>query len=395
MRIAIFSDQFYPELSGIADSIITFGKELARRGHHVRFYAPRYSKKDYQKVNAREKDSEFGERISIRRFSSFPYPTPSGNGRGVIPLPWRWRDAKAFQPDIIHTQLYSGVGIEALIASRKLRVPLIGTNHTAVRAHTMFYPIQKERFANLVFKYVNWYYGTCDFVTAPSQSVLKEMRQFGFKKESRALSNPIDTDTFRPLPSKNWLRKQFGLSEHTLIFASHLSAEKNIEVLIRALALVKRKVPSAQLAIAGKGPSENDLKKLAASLDLADSVKFLGFLNKPSLAEAYNASKAFVIASTAETQSMVAMQAMATGLPIIAANARALPEYVTKKNGFLVEPGNTRGFAEKMAYLLKNPSVGKKLGESGRKMVQQFSTKEITNEWEKIYEGVIKGYHDK
>src|SRR3989344_9271768 len=101
MRVAIFSDNFYPELSGITDSIIALGKELARRGHYVRFYAPHYSKNDYQKVNAREKDSEFGERIGVTRFWSFPASAPSGQGRGVVPTPWHWLNAKAFQADLI------------------------------------------------------------------------------------------------------------------------------------------------------------------------------------------------------------------------------------------------------------------------------------------------------
>ena len=393
MRIAIFSDNFYPELSGITDSITALGKELAKRGHAVQYYAPYYSKRDYERVGLREKDAEFGERIGVTRFWSFPAHAPSGQGRGVIPTPWHWLGAKAFRPDIIHTQLFYGTGLEALIAARLLKIPLVGTNHTAVKAYSQFYPIKQEWFANLLLKYANWYYGKCGFVTAPSRSVLEEMQQFGFKTTCRSLSNPIDTETFRPLPNKEWLRKQFGFSEKTIIFASHLSVEKNIDVLIRALPLVRKEIPNAELAIAGKGPSESDLKKLAIELGVKDSVKFLGYLNKPSLAEAYNASKAFVIASTAETQSMVTMQAMATGLPIIATNSRALPEYVTKKNGFLVEPEDVRAFAEKIIYLLQRPSVGKKLGENGKKMTQKFSVKEITNEWERIYENVIKSYN--
>ncbi len=393
MRIAIFSDQFYPELSGVVDSIIALGKELAKRGHDVHFYVPRYSERDYQKVGLHEKDSEFGEKIGITRISSFPLASPSGQGRIVMPMPWDWRRAVAFKPDIIHTQMFGGIGLDAIMAARKLRIPLVGTNHTAVRAYREFYPIQQEWFANLFLKYANWYYGKCNFVTAPSYSVLEEMQQFGFKTACRALSNPIDTETFRSLPNKEWLRKQFGFSKNTIMFASHLSAEKNIDVVIRALPLVKKEVPDAELAIAGKGPSENDLKKLAIELSIKDSVKFLGFLNKPSLAEAYNASKAFAIASTAETQSMVTMQAMATGLPIIAANARALPEYVSEKNGFLVEPGSVQKFAEKMIYLLKHPSIGKKLGENGRKSTLLFSVPEISRAWEKIYEKAVRDYN--
>ena len=85
MRIAIFSDNFYPELSGVTDSVIALGKELAKQGHYVHYFVPKYSPHDYQKVHAREKDSELGERIGVTRFASLPFPTPSGQGRFLVP----------------------------------------------------------------------------------------------------------------------------------------------------------------------------------------------------------------------------------------------------------------------------------------------------------------------
>ncbi|HUZ92397.1 MAG TPA: glycosyltransferase [Candidatus Paceibacterota bacterium] len=390
MKIAIYSDQFYPELSGISDSVATLGSELARRGHAVHFFVPRYSKRDYEKVGVPDTDGALGERTLITRFPAFATKTPSGQGRTVVPTPWHWHAARAFGPDIIHTHLFSGAGIEALIASRKLHVPLVGTNHSAVKGYTQFYPPPREFVAHMMLKFLNWYYNHCEFVTAPSQSLLNEMREAGFTAPSRPLSNPIDVKTFRPLPNADTFRQRFGLSESTIIFASHLSAEKNIDVLIRALAIVKKGIPAVELALAGTGPSTDDLRRLAASQGVERAVKFLGFLEKPALAEAYNASKAFAIASTVETQSMVTMQAMASGIPVIAANARALPEYVSAANGFLVEPGNVRAFAEKMIYLLTHESARAALGENARKSAEAFSIKTIVDEWERIYHRVIE-----
>ena len=393
MKIAIFSDQFYPELSGIPDSIGALGKELGRRGHRVRFYVPRYSKHDYHKSSAHEKDTSFGVNVEVVRFPSFAITSPSGQGRGVIPAPWDWGKVRSFHPDVIHTQMNGGMGINALCAARQFKIPLVGTNHTAIRAYREFYPIKTEWFADFLLKFSNWYYGKCDFVSAPSQSVADEMREFGFVKECHTVSNPIDTETFCSLPNKKWLREQFGLSDKAVIFASHLSAEKNIDVLIRAMTIVTKEIPDAQLAVAGHGPSEKELRDLAASQGITHAVKFLGFINKPSLAEAYNASKAFVIASTAETQSMVMMQAMAAELPIIAAESRALPEYVNHKNGFLVEPGNAAAFAEKIIYLLRHPAERKKLGEGGRELAETCSVPAIAETWEKIYENLVKSYN--
>ncbi len=143
MRIAIFSDNFYPEISGISDSVISLARELAKRGHFINFYVPKYSLEDYKKVSAPETEPDFGLNIKIVRFSSFRFGGSTGQGRLVIPNFWRWREVKKFRPDLIHTQLFFGVGLEALVASRKIKVPLVGTNHTAIKEFLRYSPVQE------------------------------------------------------------------------------------------------------------------------------------------------------------------------------------------------------------------------------------------------------------
>ncbi len=393
MKIAIFSDNFYPELSGISDSLISLAKELARRGHLVNFYAPEYSSKDYALANLKKEELELGEKIKVSRFFSLHYPTPTKQGRMVLPWGLRTLSIKKFNPDVIHSQHFFGVGLEALIASKILKKPLIGTNHTAITEFVKYSPIRAKWLETLALKYVNWYYGKCKLVTAPSHSVIDEMLQNGFNGECHVISNPIDTETFCILPSKNWLKKKFNLPERTIIHAGRLSEERNVDVIIRALLLVKKEIPDIHLAIAGRGTAEEALKSLIASLGLEKNVTFLGFLNKPTLNEAYNASKLFVITSTADTQSMVMMQAMASGLPIVGVKARALPEYINRKNGLIVEPGDEKALAEKIIFLLKNPDERKKLGQGARKFALNFSAPSIGEEWEAIYKRVAESYN--
>ncbi len=390
MRIAIFSDNFYPEMSGITDSIIASGKELARRGHFVHYFVPKYSTRDFEVADTKPEELNLGERVSITRFPSFHYPTPNNQGRGVIPLPWRWLKVKKFNPDIIHTHLFYGAGIEALISGKLLKTPIVGTNHTAVRAFLIYSPIHADWFNNLLIKYSNWYYERCDFVATPSRAILEEMQFDGFKKEAHIISNPIDTGTFRPLSNKNSLKKKFGVGNFTIIHAGRLSRERSVEVIIKSLQIVKKKIPEAELLIAGRGVAENELRELASSLGLQKSITFLGFLSKPALAEAYNASEVFVITSPSDTQSMVMMQAMASGLPIVGVKARALPEYINKKNGFVVPVGDEAAVAEKIIYLLKNRSTSEALGRGAQNFAKEFSTECIVDEWEKIYEKIIK-----
>lgn len=392
MKIAIFSDNFHPEIGGIQDSIELLAKELSRRGHKIHFYAPHYSLKDYQIAHLPMEEIELPLNVSITRFFSFPVPSPSLQSRFVVPTPFRWLKVKKDKPDIIHTQTFYGVGLEALTASKILRIPLIGTNHMAVGAFTHYV---SGKTMDWFLKYAICYYNRCDYVTAPSKSVFEEMITHGLYRKNRVISNPIDTEIFCPAPiqAKKILKKKFGLSENTITFAGRLGVEKRIDTIIKAVPIVKNKFPDIVFAVAGHGSAENDLRQLTKTLEIENNVKFLGMLDEQDLANLYQASEIFVIMSTSETQSMSLLQAMACGLPVIGANSRALPEYIGSGNGFLVEPEDYSGLAKKIIYLLRKPKLRKKFGENGRNFAAQFSAPAIAQAWEVIYKRVIESYN--
>src|SRR3989344_6465229 len=148
MRIAFFSDNFYPELSGISDSIITTATELGRRGHQIRFFAPRYSTRNYSLLGLAAKEPSLGPNVSFCRFFSLPFPTGTGQGRLVVPSGWRTWAIKSFSPDILHSHLPFGVGLEGLIASKILHKPLVGTNHTPTSEFIHYSPWQPKWLKN-------------------------------------------------------------------------------------------------------------------------------------------------------------------------------------------------------------------------------------------------------
>ncbi|MDD4272053.1 MAG: glycosyltransferase [Patescibacteria group bacterium] len=389
MKIAIFSDNFYPELSGIADSIIKLATELSKLGHEICFFAPRYGAKDFRAVKLPERELDLGDKIKIKRLFSLPAAFAGAQARLVLPL-FSGRLFKKFKPDIIHSQLFFGAGLEALIAARFYKLPFIGTNHTSI---TDFVPYAFAKKPSL--KYSIWYYNRCDFVTAPSQSVFKEMLAHGFNKPHGVISNPIDINTFCLSGDKSAYKKKFGLSGNTVVYAGRLSPEKNIDVLIKAAALAKKSVSDINLAIAGSGQLEVKLKKLAKELSLENEVKFFGTLSKVDLAKLYQASEVFAIASTSETQSMVLMQALASSLPAVAVDSRALPEYVNEKNGYVVKAGDEKAMAEKFMLLLSDQKLRQDLGRGAYNFVWQFSAPNIAKNWERLYGEVIKNYKNK
>lgn len=391
MKIAIFSDNFYPELSGISDSIIALAKELVKSGNQINFYVPYYSAKNYQKAKLPKRELDLGKNIKINRLFSFPCRSGTGQARLTVPSPWHWISIRDFGPDIIHTQLFFGIGLDALMSAKINHIPIVGTNHTAITEFVRYSPIKAEWFKKLSMKYAVWYYNHCDYATAPSQSVFDEMNKYGFSQSYRVISNPINLDIFSPLllNKKQEIKKEFGLSDATLVCAGRLAPEKNIDVLIRALSLVKKRFPTVSLILAGHGNATDKLKELAKTLNLGQSVKFLGTVDQLTLAKLYQASEIFVISSTSETQSMSLIQAMASGLPAVGVKARALPEYINDQNGFLVEPNDCRAFAEKLIILLENSILRKKLGQNASAFAQKFSISNIAKEWERIYNNVI------
>ena len=398
MRIAIFSDNFYPELGGVSDSIITLAKELGSHGHRVRFYVPRYSRANYRKVGiAKPKEIQLGERVGITRFWSLPFRIGTGQGRFVIPVGFRSIQIKMFDPDIIHSQLFFGTGLEALFSGKILGKPVVGTNHTVIKEFLRYSPIKAKWFLDLVPRYVNWYYGKCDLTTAPASSVIDDMRRVGFVGKTRIISNPIENEVFSPLlaSERKKLAHVWKLAQPLIVYAGRLAPEKKVDILFHALARTVKKIPRLRLAIAGHGRSEGDLRRLAKNLDITEHVKFLGTISKEKLNEIYNLANLFVTASTSEVQPLTVMQAMASGIPSLAVKAGGLAELITEGVGSLVDPDDPEVFSKALEALLKNSAKLKILGREALAQSSRFSPHAVATEWEKTYREIIETHRRK
>ena len=390
MKIAIFSDNFFPEISGISDSVILLGKELAQLGHEIHFFGAKYSASDHAVANLPNVELELGEKIKFHRFWSLPFlGSPTGQSRIVIPFGLRTLSYRKEKFDIIYTQSPYGMGMEALMMSRLLGVPLIGTNHTPITEFTSYLPMSNKFFDWVGLKFVSWYYNRCKFVSAPFAGILDEMKKYGFKRECMELSNPIDLENFVPvrIEEKKALKKKYSLGEKVVLYTGRLAVEKQVDVIIHAMAEVRKNIPDAELAITGMGNAENDLKDLAKKLQLETAVKFFGRVDDQAHVELYQASDIFAVMSTAETQCLSMMKAMSVGIPSIVADAWALPRYVGKdeKRGLVVPIGDVSMLAKKIQFLLQNPEVTERMGQEAMVYVKQFSARSVAEKWQEIF----------
>ena len=390
MRIAMFTDHFYPELGGIQDSVAIISRALGRRGHQVDIYAPRYGKRDYCRVGAAMRERDLGPNVHVRRRLSLPFPSSTRQSRAALLSPVAWAAlACRAKPDVIHTHSFFGIGLEALLNATCLRIPVIGTNHWTVAGFGPHMPVSVDNAA----AYVSWFYNRCDCVTAPSRSVFEELGTARLRRPQRVVSNPIDTDLFTPVrdDERGALRARFGLIGPTIAYAGRLGPEKNLEVLLHALATLRDNGISAELAVAGHGSHEPVLRSLADTLRIDRQIRFYGTLPPDELARLLRISDTFAMMSTSETQSMALLQAMASGVPVVAANTRALPEFVGPENGLLVDPHDASQLARALEDLLASPERRRRLGAAGRTFAEKYRVETIADEWEAVYRSVLHG----
>src|SRR3989344_5150424 len=176
MKIAFCTDIYLPQLSGVADSIQLLSSQLKKRGHAVRIYAPRVGN------NPNEPE--------VFRVPS--YSIPGSKNELVLVLPMgALKDIKRFRPDIIHTHTFSTLGFLALYASRRLGVPLVGTDHTFPADYLHYIKLDYAFFRFVARKFAAWYYNRCYYVTAPSRNMINELNAYGLRVSAEEISNPI------------------------------------------------------------------------------------------------------------------------------------------------------------------------------------------------------------
>jgi glycosyltransferase involved in cell wall biosynthesis len=168
-----------------------------------------------------------------------------------------------------------------------------------------------------------------------------------------------------------------------------LDKEKRIDVILRALPDILR-VTSVHLVLAGMGKEKQRLEKLTEKLGIQKAVTFTGFVHDKDLQNIYRIADLFVMASTAELQSIVTMEAMASGLPVVAVNARALPELVHDgENGYLFPDGDSQMLAEKVIAILSNQTMRAQMSQKSLEIIKDHDINTVIEKYESIYNEII------
>lgn len=383
MRILVSADTYYPQVNGASYFTQRLAEALAARHHEVAVIAPG--------TRARFLATPQGK-VTFFQVPSFPIPFIH-NFRFTLPGVTSYyarRVVAAWRPDIVHAQMHFTVSRAVIHVAERQGIPMVSTNHFMPDnlTHYLHLPRTLEKqLTRIAWRDCARILMKTNIITSPTPAAARLLAEH-VTKDIRAISNGIDLGRFRPHEVSTSLIQKYNLPDTFILFVGRLDREKNIDLVIKAMPLVTD--PRIHFVIAGNGNSRKELEALAEK-GQRERVHFLGFVPDEDLPDLYAAAKCFINMGTAELQSIVTMEAMATALPIIGANAVALPALIhTGENGVLVEPGDLQGVASAINEVFTDDERRKAMGKTSLAQIQKHNLDEVIQLYEDLYKSLLK-----
>ncbi|MGG3467551.1 glycosyltransferase family 1 protein [Neobacillus pocheonensis] len=367
MKIAIFTDTFYPDVNGVARTLKRLTDYFETKSITFKIFAPDSNGKEYVSSN-------------IHRFKSLPfflYP----ECRLAFPNFFHLKaELQRFSPDLIHVATPFSAGLCGVYLSKKLNIPLVGSYHTNFDHYLEYYDL--TFLSSIIWKYMHWFHRSCEKLFVPSNETFQLLVHRGFTN-LEIWPRGVDCQLFHPHYDKNAVLTRYGISQkYLLTYVGRLAPEKDIETLLA----IAKSLPADQnekihWLVVGDGPLRKELEDQAVS-----NVSFTGYLTGERLAEVYSASDLFVFPSPTETFGNVVLEALASGTPVIGANAGGVKNIIkARETGYLCTPGDVEEFKESIIQLLKNEQLRGQMGSAGRDYA-------LTQKWDKIFDNLTSHY---
>ncbi|MGX5914872.1 glycosyltransferase [Aliidiomarina sp. Khilg15.8] len=321
-RVAMFTNNYFPFISGVTISIDRLVKGLRDQGHKLLVVAPTYdSDPEAQADVVRVRTLfAFGKSREFRFANLFQHSAR--------------KRVKAFNPDIIHLHHPFGLGSLGLWLARRKKIPAVYTYHTRLEMYAHYVPLPGVIFRNLIsHTMVRRFCNKCDGVVVPTWSVEEYLRVIGVT--TRILVQPTGVETAdcqqRDEAQLAQLRAQHQIpdSDKVLVTVSRLGKEKNIDFMLQAMArLPDYTERNFRLLVIGEGTERDALEQTITELGLQERVTLVGGVAPERVRDYYQLADVFVFASKSETQGMVILEAMSCGLPVVAVRASGIDDVI-------------------------------------------------------------------
>jgi 1,2-diacylglycerol 3-alpha-glucosyltransferase len=304
------------------------------------------------------------------------------------------RAVSDFNPDIIHIHGHFFIHKSVFKSGKARNIPIVATNHTMPENIIHFFPFPKKIIQLLLdheWKKFKNIFENADIVTTPTETAALMLKNLNLLKPIRAISCGVDLIKFNPKNNTEGLKEKYGIpAKPILIYVGRLDREKNIDLVVSAFKKALEKI-DAHLVLVGNGADKNNLIDLTKRLGLTENITFTDFIPDDDLPKIYRMADCFIIASIAELQSIVTLEALASGLPVLAVDAMALPELVHDGyNGFLFKLSDRDGLAEKIVKIFTDDNLRLTMAGHSLEIVKNHDINKTIDEYEAIYKGLIE-----
>ncbi len=374
MRIGIVTETYAPDVNGVSLTVQALARGLVRKGHTVDLVRPIHP--DTPPLADAGMDVLAVEGAAVPRYASLRFGLPSR-----FRLERRWRSER---PDAIYVATEGPLGWSAVSAARRLGIPVATGFHTRFDFYVGHYGF--GALTPFVRRYLARFHRRAQLTLVPTGQLADELNDLGVH-DVRVLRRAVDTLRFHPEHRDDDLRAAWGADADTPVVLSvgRVAPEKNLHVVIEAYRALARRVPKARCVIVGDGPERAALE--AAHPD----VIFAGTRRGIELAAFYASADLFVFPSLTETFGNVVLEAMASGVPVVAYAEAAAREFIRNgQNGIRVAPGNEDGLVERAAALGADGRLRHAMGRAARAAVEGLSPDSVVTEFESFMQSLAE-----
>ena len=367
------TETYPPEVNGVARTMNEMVEGLRRRGHSIALARPRQSAADAPLIDGNLVEW-LGPGMAVPRYPQLKFGLPAK--RALLKQWTRWR------PQVVHIATEGPMGWSALAAARALGAPVATDFHTNFHAYSAHYGA--GWLARPVMAYLRYFHNRAACTMVPTHDMVEDLRQAGFRG-LRVVGRGVHPDVFSPLRRSAELRARWGAGDDTpvALCVSRFAPEKNLPLVIRAFQAMRAARPDTRLVLVGDGPMTGELRRRNVGCVIA------GRLVNGELSAHYASADFFLFPSLSETFGNVTVEAMASGLAILAYRYAAAREHLRDgESALLPAPGDEDAFLAGAVRLVSDLEHARRLGRAARRAAESLTWERIVRDFEAVLEDV-------
>ena len=369
LRIAMVTETYPPEVNGVARTVCEMVEGLRLRGHSIQLVRPRQNDGDRAFLDG-NLEEVLGRGIAIPRYPQLKLGLPA---RRALRRQWSLR-----RPDVVHIATEGPLGWSALAAARDMDLPAATDFHTNFHTYSRHYGV--GWLARPVVAYLRRFHNRADCTLVPTAELAEDLARDGFQR-LRVVGRGVNPAVFSPQRRSAALRARWGAAEDTpiVLCVSRFAPEKNFPLVIKAFEAMRQARPDAKLVLVGDGPMSEPLRRRNVGCVIA------GRLVNGELSAHYASADLFLFPSTSETFGNVTLEAMASGLGIVAYRYAAAREHLRhEESALLATPDDEAAFIAAAERLVREPALAGRLGRAARATAERLTWQRIVEDFEAV-----------